>query len=80
MGHDGVLSLFDAKGELEWKMEGAVCKSEESCINGLEMREDKTLAIGGKVVQWVNVKKHAEPISPWPFEVQPKLKVIHARK
>jgi hypothetical protein len=79
MGDDGVLSLYDAEGELEWKMEGALCKTED-CISGLEMREDNKLAIGGKVVQWVNVKKDAEPISPWPFAEQPKIKVIHAKK
>lgn len=79
MGDEGVLSLYDANGDLEWKMEGAVCKA-EGCIDGLEMREDNKLAIGGKVVTWVNVKKEAEPISPWPFAEQPKLKVIHARK
>jgi len=79
MGDEGVLSLFDANGELEWKMEGGVCNS-EGCITGLEMRDDNKLAIGGKVVNWVNVKKDAKAISPWPFAVQPKLKVIHARK
>lgn len=79
MGEGGVLSLFDANGDLEWKMEGGVCKS-EGCISGLEMRDDEKLSIGGKVVNWVNVKKEADPISPWPFAIQPKLKVIHARK
>lgn len=79
MGDDGVLSLYDANGELEWKMEGGVCKT-DGCISGLEMREDTKLAIGGKVVTWVNVKRGAEPIAPWPFAEQPKIKIIHARK
>lgn len=79
MGDDGVLSLFDAHGELEWKMQGSVCKSED-CIEGLEMREDSRLYVGGKYVQWVNVKKDAEPISPWPFAEAPKIKIIHAKK
>lgn len=79
MGDDGVLSLFNENGELEWKMEGGVCKT-EGCISGLEMREDNKLAIGGKVVPWVNVKQGAEPIAPWPFAEQPKIKIIHARK
>ncbi|CAB9524275.1 expressed unknown protein [Seminavis robusta] len=79
MGDDGVLSLFDANGDLEWKMEGGVCKN-EACISGLEMIQDSHVVIGGKTVSWVNVKKNADPISPWPFAEQPKLKVIHARK
>lgn len=78
MGDDGVLSLFDSHGELEWKMDGAICESDD-CINGLEMKKDGKLAIGGKPIQWVNVKKNAEDISPWPFAIEPKLKVIHAR-
>ena len=79
MGHDGILSLYDADGELEWKMEGTICDSEE-CISGLETREDGKLAIGGKVVQRVSIKKDADPISPWPFAEQPKLKFVYARK
>lgn len=79
MDDEGVLSLFSAEGELEWKMEGGVCKS-DGCISGLEMRDDGKLAIGGKVVPWVNVKPGADPISPWPFAEEPKLKVIHAKK
>ena len=78
MSDDGVLSLFDASGELEWKMEGDICSS-ENCIDGLEMKEDNRLFIGGKLVPWVNVKD-ADPISPWPFETEPKLKIIHGRK
>lgn len=79
MGDDGVLSLFDAEGELEWKMDGAVCKSDD-CTNGLEMMEDGHIAVGSKSIQWVNVKKDADDITPWPFAEEPKLKVIHARK
>jgi KipI family sensor histidine kinase inhibitor len=79
MGDDGVLSLLDSDGELEWKIDGAVCKSDE-CTHGLEMKEDSHIAIGGKKIQWVNVKKDADDISPWPFAEEPNLKVIHARK
>lgn len=79
MGTEGVLSLFDANGELEWKMEGGVCSTED-CVEGLEMKEDNRVLIGGKLVSWVNVKKDAKPISPWPFADEPKVKVIHGRK
>lgn len=79
MGHDGILSLFGSNGELEWKMEGGVC-AKEDCIEGLEIMDDNRLFIGGRLVPWVNVKKAAEPITPWPFAKEPKLKVIHARK
>lgn len=79
MGNDGILSLFDGIGELEWKMEGGTCVKDD-CIEGLEMKDDGRLFIGGRLVPWVNVKKAAEPIAPWPFAVEPKLKVIHGRK
>lgn len=81
MGEDGVLSLHSAEGELEWKMEGAVCANgDDACVDGLEMADDLYLRIGGKKVSWVNVRKDADPLSPWPFSEQPQLKIIHARK
>jgi len=79
MGDDGILSLVNANGELEWEMKGAVCES-EGCTAGMEMKEDGRIVIGGKHVPWVNVKKESAPIAPWPFAEQPKLKVIRGRK
>lgn len=79
MGEDGVLALYNADEVLEWKMEGAVCDSED-CVDGLEMTDDGYLRIGGKKMTWVNVNKGADAITPWPFAEEVKLKVIHARK
>ena len=71
---DGVVSLYDAHQNLDFKMEGAVC-TKEDCVDGLLLEEDGHISIGGKQVKKIVYYDDAAKIVPWPFAETPKAKL-----
>ena len=70
---DGTATLSDSSGEAIMTIEGAVCSDDDNtCVNGLMMKSDKTLVMGGKPVKQVLVKNtHKSKKLSWPFEEDP---------
>lgn len=75
MSGDGVLSMVGPDGETEWKIVGGVCRPDSECTEGLVVKENGSLKIGGQAVSSVMVKSGGS-MTPWPFEEEPKLRVI----
>lgn len=71
---EGKLTFYNEDKEVAWEIQGETCKEDdEECIRGLKVNDDGSLAIGGKPVKWMTSYRGNE-LSPWPFEVKPKLK------
>jgi hypothetical protein len=80
MSLDGILTMYSHEQTVEWQVVGGVCDSfENGCMNGTILREDGSLVIGGRPVSTVAVMG-ASTMSPWPFQVPPKLRMIRAKK
>lgn len=76
MGEDGVLTLYGSDGEVQWKIQGGKCRaSHPECEPGLVVKDDGNLVIGGRSITSVTIKGDA-PLTPWPFEREPKLRVV----
>ena len=75
MNEDGVLTLYGADGSVQWQLVGGKCQSDKDCTPGLVVKDDGNLVIGGKAITSVTIKGDA-PLSPWPFEMDPKLRVV----
>jgi len=76
----GKVSYYEGK-ELAWVIHGSACDEGEvkakTCTDGLEFREDGSLALGGEPVHWL--ERHTEggqedQLTPWPFVEKPKIK------
>lgn len=75
MSDTGVATLYNAKQEIAWQMEGRKCPvNEDDCIAGMHVNLDGSLAIGGKPINRVTMYKESD-LSPWPFAEAPKVKV-----
>jgi len=76
MNEDGVLTLYGSDGAVQWKIQGGKCRAGNThCEPGLVVKEDGNLVIGGKSITSVTIKGDA-PLTPWPFEREPKLRVV----
>lgn len=76
MGEDSVLTLHGSDGSVQWKIQGGKCRaSNKECEPGLLVKEDGNLVIGGRSITSVTIKGDA-PLTPWPFEREPKLRVV----
>jgi hypothetical protein len=76
MKEDGVLTLYGSDGSVQWKLQGGKCRAHDTeCEPGLVVKDDGNLVIGGKSITSVTIKGDA-PLSPWPFEREPKLRVV----
>lgn len=82
MGRDGVVTLYEPDHEVVWQMFGATCPAgDNDCTDGLVMKENGIVTIGGKMVTTVSVKGSQMPqLSPWPFAITPKVRMVRARK
>lgn len=83
----GSVEYYDSDRKMVWKMDGAVCdpdRSNNKCIPGLQFTADKKIVIGGKVIDQriivggKPITSYSKvgvdmPLSPWPFETQPKV-------
>jgi len=80
MGTQGTMTLYGPSKEIEWQIFGATCPapSDDGCRNGAVLDDAGDLLIGGKAVTSVHVTGDA-PLSPWPFEKAPKLRVVRVR-
>ena len=75
MNDDGVLTLYGSDGDVQWKLVGGTCRANTDCEPGLVVKDDGNLVIGGKSITSVTIKGDA-PLTPWPFEREPKLRVV----
>lgn len=80
---DGTATLYDSGNETIMTINGAVCSDDDdSCVNGLMMKSDKTLEMGGKPVKQILVKNtHKNKQLSWPFEEDPaklRYKVVYS--
>ncbi len=80
---DGTATLYDSGNETVMTINGAVCSDDDdSCVNGLMMKSDKTLMMGGKPVKQILVKNtHKNKQLSWPFEEDPaklRYKVVYS--
>lgn len=75
MNENGVLTLYGADGSVQWRLVGGKCHPGMDCIPGLVVKDDGNLVIGGKAITSVTINGDA-PLSPWPFEMEPKLRVV----
>lgn len=74
MDKNGRAVFLDSKNELAWELRGAVCPEEDTaCVRGMQLLEDGTIVIGGKMVEYVNLIKPSAALSPWPFEEAPRV-------
>jgi hypothetical protein len=77
VGKDGNVVGYDSKKQIAWEIEGAVCsKANKSCIPGMQFTKDLKVIVGGKPIVYVNKRGVDSPLSPWPFEEEPKLKTM----
>ncbi|GAX18606.1 hypothetical protein FisN_10Hh187 [Fistulifera solaris] len=74
---DGKAIRTNGRNEVMWVMEGAACTSGE-CQNGMQVKSDGSILIGGKPVTHVTMYKEAA-LSPWPFAEEPLVKTRHAK-
>lgn len=79
MDEDGVLTLYDSQGDVEWQMSGSVCVDDNKCKNGLAVNDDGSLEIGGKRVNVAAIYGQAQ-FAPWPFTVSPSVRLVKGRK
>jgi hypothetical protein len=76
MGENGVLTMYGPDQSVEWKIVGAVCSAgNRSCTDGLVVKDNGSLEIGGQAVTSVTVLGRA-PLAPWPLAENPRLRVI----
>jgi hypothetical protein len=74
---NGVVTVYNDKREVAWELKGDVCnEDDESCVPGLQFKDDHTIVIGGKPVHNVIKHQHDADLSPWPFAEPPKLRVV----
>jgi hypothetical protein len=77
------VSMRDGNNNLVWILHGNPCppstanNSDEECVNGLEFKKDKTLAMGGKPIKWLETFTTTQ-LSPWPFAEEPIVKTWKA--
>lgn len=72
---NGTVKMFNAAEELVWEIDGGVCKAgDETCVPGMQVKDDNTLVVGGKTISSVKMFKDAS-LSPWPFAEQPKVRI-----
>jgi len=74
---DGTITLMNVNHESFMILSGSadICSSDDtSCVNGLVMKEDKTLEVNGKAIKQALVlsSHQGQKLSPWPFEEEPK--------
>jgi hypothetical protein len=80
MDDEGYLTLYGSGGSIEWEMIGGFCdKSNIGCKDGLVVKKDGSLEIGGRRIRAATVYGDAM-LSPWPFEEEPKIRLFKARK
>lgn len=75
MNQEGVLTLYGHDGSVQWRLVGGICKPDTNCVPGLMVKDDGNLIIGDKHITSVTIKGDA-PLTPWPFEKEPKLRVV----
>lgn len=72
MGKNGMLRFYNADRDLIWSMQGGLCHT-KTCVDGLEIKADGNLVIGGKKVDSIFAKNNENvDLAPWPFVTQPK--------
>lgn len=77
------VSMHDGNNNLVWVLHGNPCPTttttttEDECVNGLEFKKDKTLAMGGKPIKWLETFTPMQ-LSPWPFAEEPIVKTWKA--
>lgn len=75
VSRNGNILYYNSQKKLSWQMEGATCKqTDTACIPGLQFTKEYRIILGGKNVGQVNKLLIDMPLSPWPFDVEPKLK------
>jgi len=70
---DGTVSVFDNDRTLVMHMEGEVCSTED-CMNGVTMLHNGSVLIGNKRVKKLSTYGKVD-LTPFPFEMTPKLKI-----
>ena len=72
---DGSVAIFNDSNELDMLLVGAVCAGDsDSCVDGILLEEDGRVYIGGKVVKSIARFDSSVALTPWPFEMAPKLR------
>ena len=75
MNDDGTVAIFNDLNELDMLLVGGVCGADaDDCVDGVVLEEDGKVYIGGKLVKSIARFDDESPLSPWPFEEEPKLK------
>jgi hypothetical protein len=75
VGKDGTVTGFDANNDIAWEIEGGICNTNDTaCVPGMQFTKDLKIIVGGKPIVYVNKIKVDTPLSPWPFEKEPKVK------
>ena len=77
---DGTVNLFDSTPELAMKLKGNSCQGIPGCVDGLLLKKDGTILIGGKVVKSIVSYNKDMKITPWPFPTKPKAHIRHYAK
>jgi hypothetical protein len=70
---DGTVSVFDEDRRLTMSLIGEVCSSED-CVDGVMMLENGSVLVGDKRVKKLSMYGNVE-LTPFPFEIAPKLNV-----
>ena len=78
------VSMYDGNDKLVWILHGTQCppkdkgdNDKDACVNGLEFKKDKTLAMGGKPIKWLETFTTTR-LAPWPFAEEPIVKTWKA--
>jgi hypothetical protein len=75
------VSMYDGNDKLVWILHGTQCPTKvdatSDCVNGLEFKKDKTLAMGGKPIKWLETFTTTR-LAPWPFAEEPIVKTWKA--
>jgi hypothetical protein len=80
MNDDGVLTLYNADGSVQWEMIGGHCRTlEDGCKEGLVVNDDGSLVIGGKRINAAAIYGDAI-FTPWPFTVSPNVRLVKGKK
>ena len=75
---DGTVSVFDEDRSLTMRLFGNVCSTED-CVEGVMMLENGSVLIGDKRVKNLSMYGNVD-LTPFPFEISPKLKVKKYKK
>jgi hypothetical protein len=71
----GNVILYNSQNEIMWQIEGAVCKrKDKSCVEGMKVTKEGKIIVGGKHITYITKFGTDYPLSPWPFEEEPKVK------